>query len=409
MVVWLIEANQDIGTGRCVALLEVDIGIIGSGIAGASLAAALADTGLSVALLDRRNEPLDTARGDHIQPAVQPLLARWGVLEAMLAAGAEYRAGTRWFDAKGSHLLTVPVPQIEGGVSGFLFLNHEKIGQVLLDRACQSGAASLAGISQWQVERAGQGWRIDWHSDGASGGVRCTLLVGADGTASSLRHHFDISLERHRYQYPITVLYGRQRALPDARTLDVYLCRERMVSMIPRTGGGTKVGFPVAPEEITFWRNEREDRLQDRLYEWCPSAEFDFLAFGAIYPPVSQKSAAYLGEGAMTLIGDARHAMHPARSMGMNTCFRVADQLAGLLSELPPGFTEEAVKPLLKRFDLDFEAELMPRLAENHAAGLQMDTIEGGGFPELVEQLQQVAENPNMRRAMALKAAGIAV
>ena len=28
------------------------------------------------------------------------------------------------------------------------------------------------------------------------------------------------------------------------------------------------------------------------------------------------------------LIGDARHAMHPARSMGMNTCFRVADQLA---------------------------------------------------------------------------------
>ena len=71
------------------ALLEVDIGIIGSGIAGASLAAALADSGLSVALLDRRNEPLDTARGDHIQPAVQPLLERWGVLEAMLAAGAE--------------------------------------------------------------------------------------------------------------------------------------------------------------------------------------------------------------------------------------------------------------------------------------------------------------------------------
>ena len=129
MVVWLIEVNQDIGTGRCVALLEVDIGIIGSGIAGASLAAALADSGLSVALLDRRKEPLDTARGDHIQPAVQPLLERWGVLEAMLAAGAEYRAGTRWFDAKGSHLLTVPVPQIEGGVSAFLFLNHEKSGR----------------------------------------------------------------------------------------------------------------------------------------------------------------------------------------------------------------------------------------------------------------------------------------
>ena len=120
-MVWFVQAKHDMDTGRWVALLQVDIAIIGSGIAGASLAAALADTGLSVALLDRRNEPLDTARGDHIQPAVQPLLARWGVLETMLAAGAEYRAGTRWFDAQGSHILTVPVPEIERATSAFLF------------------------------------------------------------------------------------------------------------------------------------------------------------------------------------------------------------------------------------------------------------------------------------------------
>ena len=102
-------------------------------------------------------------------------VGRWGVLEAMLAAGAEYRAGTRWFDAQGSHLLTVPVPEIEGCI-GFPFLNHEKIGRVLLDRACQSGAVSVAGISQWEVERVDQGWRIDWRPDSASV-VRCTLLV----------------------------------------------------------------------------------------------------------------------------------------------------------------------------------------------------------------------------------------
>jgi 2-polyprenyl-6-methoxyphenol hydroxylase-like FAD-dependent oxidoreductase len=110
----------------------------------------------------------------------------------------------------------------------------------------------------------------------------------------------------------------------------------------------------------------------------------------------------------VTLIGDARHAMHPARSMGMNTCFRVADQLAALLKELPPGFTEEAVKPVLQQFDVEFEAELTPRLVENHAAGLQMDTITGGGFPELVEQLRRAAGNPGMLQAMALKAAGMA-
>ncbi len=55
-----------------------DVGIIGSGIAGAALATALTRQGFTVALLDRRPGLLDTARGDHIQPGVQPLLERWG-------------------------------------------------------------------------------------------------------------------------------------------------------------------------------------------------------------------------------------------------------------------------------------------------------------------------------------------
>ena len=57
---------------------QVDIGIVGAGIAGAALAAALTGQGLSVALLERRTGPLDTARGEHIQPALLPVLKRWG-------------------------------------------------------------------------------------------------------------------------------------------------------------------------------------------------------------------------------------------------------------------------------------------------------------------------------------------
>ncbi|MBT6352170.1 MAG: FAD-dependent oxidoreductase, partial [Halieaceae bacterium] len=75
-----------------------DVGIIGSGIAGAALATALTRQGFTVALLDRRPGLLDTARGDHIQPGVQPLLERWGVLESLMLAGAEKRYGTRWLD-----------------------------------------------------------------------------------------------------------------------------------------------------------------------------------------------------------------------------------------------------------------------------------------------------------------------
>ena len=93
----------------------------------------------------------------------------------------------------------------------------------------------------------------------------------------------------------------------------------------------------------------------------------------------------------------------------MNTCFRVADQLAESLKGLSSGFSEAEVLPLLSEFQRRFEQELTPRLAENHTAGLQMDTIAGGGFLDLKEQLQSAAGDERILGAMALKAAGLTV
>ena len=284
------------------AAQHFDIGIVGSGIAGSALAAALSGSGLRVALLDRREGELDSARGDHIQPAIQSILERWGVLNSLLQAGAEHRAGTRWFDADGNHLVTIGVPKHPDCAASFLFLNHERIGDALLTHAVGGGAVSISGVSEWSLDRVRAGWRISWRGVSGEGQLTCSLLVGADGTASPVRSRLGIEIDRHRYQYPIAVLYGRLRQVPEPRTLDVHLCRERMVSMIPRTGGGTKIGFPIAAEELSTWRHQPESVLHDQLRCWCPGLEFDQLAFGAIYPPVSQQAKPYQGEGAAVLI-----------------------------------------------------------------------------------------------------------
>ena len=85
---------------------------------------------------------------------MQPVLARWGVLDRLLKAGAERRAGTRWFDAEGTHIVTVPVPQHDDCGGAFLFLNHEKIGDILLNTAEEAGAVNITGLSEWSLTRA---------------------------------------------------------------------------------------------------------------------------------------------------------------------------------------------------------------------------------------------------------------
>ena len=386
---------------------QVDVAIIGAGIAGSALAAALTSNGFSVRLIDRSDQPLDTARGDHIQPAMAPVLSRWGIWDSLLLAGGERRFGTRWFDSSHEHIVTIPVPEHKDCAPWFLFLNHEDIGRVLLDRAIANGAECTLGAKRWALTRAQACWHLSWESSKGPEEISCTLLVGADGTGSSVRSRLAIDIQRHRYHYPIAVLYGRQRTVPEKRTLDVHLTHNRMLSLIPRTGGGTKIGFPIAVEELTLWRDAPELQLHEQLREWCPTLDFETLAFGALYPPVSQQSEAYEGEGAAVLMGDARHAMHPARSMGMNTCFRVADQLANMIAALPPGFSERQVLPILQQFDRQFARDLAPILSDNHAAGLQMDTIAGDGFADLAGQLRAASSRANVLEAMGLKAAGL--
>jgi len=387
---------------------NVDLAIVGAGIAGSALAAALADTGLSVVLIDKRNSPLDTARGDHIQPSMLDVLEKWGVLDRLIKAGAERRHGTRWFDAAGHKILSVPVPEGELRHPWFLFLNHELIGNVLMQRALEGRLQSWSGVQRWHVERNNDKWLLNFDlADGTRIARRATLLVGADGAGSLMRTRLHIETTRHHYQYPIAVLYGKARELPEKRTLDVHLTRDRMVSLIPRVQGGSKIGFPIDASELSHWRSLSSADICATLRAWSSAIDLTEAEFGAIYPPVSLSTAPWRGPGPAVLIGDASHAMHPARSMGMNTCFRVAEQLRQLLQPLASGFLQADATAILAHFEDTFRPELEQRLAENHAAGVQMDTLNGEGFQALSKKLEAVKGDNTLLTAMARNAAGL--
>ena len=196
---------------------------------------------------------------------------------------------------------------------------------------------------------AGQ-WTIDWQVGGQANSATCTLLVAADGTASSVRSRLEIDVVKHRYQFPIAVLYGRQLGVSSERTLDVHLTQERMVSLIPRVGGKRKWVSHIG-RGARFWKREKEEVLHRQLALWCPGVAFDSLRFGAVYPPVAQQSKPYRGRGRWCCWRRAARDA-PSAQHGNEYLLSRGDQLAIALNALNPGFSQARVYlfwPNLKR------------------------------------------------------------
>ena len=72
--------------------IDTDILIIGGGVAGSAAAYALSNSGYQVTLIEKSEKPQDTARGDHLQPAVCEILDNWNLLDDFFLNGAKKRA-----------------------------------------------------------------------------------------------------------------------------------------------------------------------------------------------------------------------------------------------------------------------------------------------------------------------------
>ena len=84
-----------------------DILIIGGGVSGSAMGAALVNSGHRVICIDQgTGGPLDTSRGDHISPVNVETIAEWGVLEHFFAAGATKRIGHQFRSSDGETLLS---------------------------------------------------------------------------------------------------------------------------------------------------------------------------------------------------------------------------------------------------------------------------------------------------------------
>ncbi len=318
-----------------------DVAIVGGGLVGAALAAALAPTKLSICVMDSESMTTDAAltttpktvhdvepRVSAITYATQTLLANVGAWQNLpLERCGAYTRMEVW-DADGTGAVNFNAAETGEAALGWIIEN--RVLAAALQQACrvQNNIAWRAAQRVQAMTRVNGHWQLEM-TDGQR--VRARLLVGADGAQSQVRERLGFRTSHHDYQQHAIVATvqtewphdacARQRFLDRGPLAFLPLAseRERLCSVV----------WSVAPSDAG-----RLLKLDDAAFakEIGHALEDRLGGIMAISPrhafPLIERHAEQYVQGNAVLVGDAAHTVHPLAGQGVNLGFLDAATLA---------------------------------------------------------------------------------
>lgn len=313
--------------------MKYDVVIIGGGLVGASLAAALKHSGLSLALVENQPVPSPVPEWDSRIYAISP-----GSRSFLEQSGA-------WPLLDASRIAPVEAMRVFGDT-----------GAELEFSAYQMGVAELACILESRTLQQAL-WQVLQHQDNLTllHPARCAtlefaadaatltledgrtlnarLIVGADGRDSWVRNQAGIGAAPLDYQQH-GVVANFTTELPHRGIAYQWFQPDGILALLPLPGNRVSMVWSVSPEQSAELLALTDEELCSKV---AASAQHTLGELQLITPPAAFPlrllTLPHIVAPRMALIGDAAHNMHPLAGQGVNTGFRDARQLAQVLLE----------------------------------------------------------------------------
>ncbi len=307
-----------------------DVIVVGARCAGAATAMLLARRGARVLVVDRAPEGSDTISTHALMRGGAYLLARWGLLGQIRAAGAPALRETTFH--YGSESVTVPIKPRDG-VDALSAPRRTLLDPILVRAARQAGAevldrVTVRGLLRGPADRVGG---VTLERDGASTNVEADLVVGADGIRSTVARETGAQLTRagaHRS----AVVYGYWPGLGLAGTHWYYGPGAAAAGAFPTDGDLTCVFVGVPPARFeTGLRGRGESGFLRVLAEVAPELAATVAArprAGALRSFPGREGFFRRSHGpGWALVGDAGYFKDPITAHGITDALRDADGL----------------------------------------------------------------------------------
>lgn len=307
---------------------DYDLIIIGSGIAGSGLACALAQYDLRILLLEKRRRLGTIHRGDSLVPKNTALLAKWGLYDSLMEAGAVPINRVEFHNEEKMMFHT----KLTGEKSSpYLVLPHAKTEVLLHKHALATGNVTLAQPATLKDvirdSEDGPVVGIRYKDDNGEHEVRAPVTVGADGQQSSLRGLLGLRFESYKYDH---AYLGLEAERPDnyRDAMRIHLHKDGGVLLMPRPDR-VGVGVLVEAGSAAYWMGLDDDELADVLVKRVPTLKgMNLYRDGSHVYTITRTHAPHYVTGGAAIIGDAAHTTNPTAGQGMAMALSDAGALA---------------------------------------------------------------------------------
>ncbi|MGB3503454.1 MAG: FAD-dependent monooxygenase [Mesorhizobium sp.] len=311
--------------------------IAGAGPVGLVAAAALADAGIPVTIVEASRDLPTDLRASTFHPPTLDMLERFGISERLVAQGLVCPLW-QFRDRNEGVVATFDLGILDKDTAHPFRLQCEqwKLTEMLRERIDAGGGVEII----YETESVSATQDDDGavltvrNPDGSHSEMRARYLIAAEGARSPIRKSLGIDFEGMTIPeifLSMSTHFDFAEAIPDLAPI-AYVTDPNEWAVLLRTPSLWRVLLPTDPNQ-TDEQIKDPHVMQERLQALCPNPKGYDIVHATAYR-VNQRVAAQFIQGRIFLAGDAAHVNNPLGGMGMNggihDAINLTDKLASV-------------------------------------------------------------------------------